>query len=160
MVVSPYSLYSVLFLLWLGGKGKTSEDIAKVMKLKPDTPKQTPLQMLVDPAFSTASKIFIAEGTNVTNTFQGFTDSVDFTQSASIEKINRWIRTATNGKLAQFLDAQDVNPDTLMLLLNVLYFKGLWDRPFDTVHAGKFRNEDGKQVDATFMSDIVSLLFF
>lgn len=154
VVVSPYSLYSVLFVLWIGGNGKTSEDIADVMKVKPQTPKIF-LQSPNHTNFIAASKIYVANGTPITQQFSNFVQVVDFSQPTSVHDINAWITQTTNGKLTQFLDPKEINADTAMLLLNVIYFKGAWSKPFDSVSKGKFHNADNTSVTVQFINDIV-----
>lgn len=154
VVVSPYSLYSVLFLLWLGGKGKTAEDISKVLHIKPGTPRKL-IKTLEDPGMVTASHIYIANGANISNTsFKDFAEIVDFSQESTADKINEWMAKVTNGKLKEFIDPHKLNPKTVMLLLNALYFKGLWQQPFDSVHDGKFTNFDQSESHVMFLSDI------
>ncbi|GFT03474.1 serpin B8, partial [Nephila pilipes] len=55
----------------------------------------------------------------------------DFANNAdkAVKEINDWVKEKTNGKIENLLDQLD--PSTLMVLLNAVYFKGKWEVPFD-----------------------------
>lgn len=42
--------------------------------------------------------------------------------------VNDWVRTRTHGKVDKLLDT--LNPETAMILLNAVYFKGTWKNQF------------------------------
>ena len=44
--------------------------------------------------------------------------------------MNEWVASATNGKIVSVGDGE-VNPSVQALLMNAIYFKGDWFRPFD-----------------------------
>jgi len=51
---------------------------------------------------------------------EGFT--VDFSVKETLDKINMYVKDKTHGKIKQAVDNLDT--DTLMFLLNYIYFKG------------------------------------
>ena len=53
---------------------------------------------------------------------------LDFSDPGSTDAINRWIDEATKGKIDKMLDR--ISPDAVMYLINAIYFKGDWTRPF------------------------------
>ncbi|GFS65685.1 serpin B8, partial [Nephila pilipes] len=55
----------------------------------------------------------------------------DFANNAdeAVKEINDWVKEKTNGKIEKLLD--QLNPSTLLVLLNAVYFKGKWKEPFD-----------------------------
>jgi serpin B len=57
---------------------------------------------------------------------------VDFTtRSAAIrEDINGWVKAQTEGRIQNLLPVGAVTPETRLLLVNALYFKGAWATPF------------------------------
>jgi serine protease inhibitor len=55
--------------------------------------------------------------------------TVDFAQPSAAKSMNDWVSRNTQGKIPQIVDR--TNPDDVMFLLNALYFKGGWSRPFD-----------------------------
>jgi serine protease inhibitor len=55
--------------------------------------------------------------------------SVDFASPAAANAMNNWVSRHTQGKIPTIVDR--TSPDDVMFLLNALYFKGGWSRPFD-----------------------------
>ncbi len=58
--------------------------------------------------------------------------SVDFARGgkAAIEKINSWAGEKTHGMIPE-LFAEELDPQTKLVLLNALYFKGAWAKAFE-----------------------------
>ncbi len=46
-------------------------------------------------------------------------------------RINRWVTTATRGRITELVQAGALTPDTGLLLTNAVYFKGAWRTAFD-----------------------------
>lgn len=46
-------------------------------------------------------------------------------------EVNDWVSKNTRGKITAILQEDDIKPDTILILVNALYFKGLWSKPFD-----------------------------
>ena len=55
--------------------------------------------------------------------------SLDFNSPQATEMINEWVNTNTNGKIEKIVDR--INPQTLLFLINAIYFKGNWQDEFD-----------------------------
>ncbi|PON59070.1 Serpin family [Parasponia andersonii] len=49
----------------------------------------------------------------------------------AIQEINTWVENATKGLIRNLLTCPAVGEDTTLILANILYFKGLWDKQFD-----------------------------
>ncbi|XP_061117821.1 alpha-1-antitrypsin-like isoform X1 [Conger conger] len=59
---------------------------------------------------------------------EGF--STDFSKPEEAkEQINKYVNEKTKGKISELV--QDVDPLTVMYLINYIYFKGKWEIPFD-----------------------------
>lgn len=58
--------------------------------------------------------------------------SLDYTQPASVNAkiINGWVKHWTQGKIPNLLSASALSPTTRLVLVNTLYFKGTWVKPF------------------------------
>jgi serpin B len=78
---------------------------------------------------------------------------VDFTKSSAADAINQWTSQQTNGRIPKLFDQLD--PSTLAVLANAVYFKAAWAQPFeaDNTHPGTFTTEGGAQSTASFMSE-------
>ncbi len=82
--------------------------------------------------------------------------TLDFSARSSLTAINGWVKDATRGTISTILDALD--PSALMYLINAVYFKGEWQRPFtgeDTYEQPFYRRE--VIVGAPFMHQSISL---
>ena len=64
-----------------------------------------------------------------------------------VVEINEWVRLETNNKIENAINW--LKPETLMVLINVVYFKGKWREPFIEVYSKEFTNLSGhsKQVE-------------
>ena len=56
-------------------------------------------------------------------------ERLDFSQAQSIETINNWVETETKGMIPRLLES--LGPETVLLLVNALHFKGEWAHAFD-----------------------------
>lgn len=71
------------------------------------------------------SNAFLETGRQV---FDAEVEPVTFDQ-ATVDRINGWVEDATGGKITEMVGSLD--PNTVMILLNAIYFKGQWRRQFD-----------------------------
>ncbi len=63
--------------------------------------------------------------------FYAKTTELDFDSADAAEAINKWVRDKTNNKIDQMVNPP-INPDTIMFLLNAIYFNGTWEKEFDS----------------------------
>ncbi|XP_074604226.1 uncharacterized protein LOC141857635 [Brevipalpus obovatus] len=77
----------------------------------------------------------------------------DLTKNAIITKLNKWVSQETN-KLIPQMFTEPFGGDTVLILLNVLYFKGLWDRVFEPCKKKQcFHNLDGTKSKVRMMEN-------
>ena len=57
-------------------------------------------------------------------------DTVDFSNAETTSRINEWVSEKTNKMIPKLL-SQNLDKSTVLVLLNAVYFKGLWDEKFD-----------------------------
>ena len=83
--------------------------------------------------------------------YDAVTASVDFGSETSVEEINEWCSYKTKGCIKKILD--EAPGGMRMLLLNALYFKGMWEEPFDKSNTARetFRNADGSETEVEMM---------
>ena len=55
----------------------------------------------------------------------------DFNDGQTMDVINKWASDHTEGMITKVLDESSFNPWAVSYLLNALYFKGVWNEPFD-----------------------------
>ncbi|WP_234736294.1 serpin family protein [Tellurirhabdus bombi] len=161
--VSPLSMHMALGMLLNGANGTTAEEIKKVLKLDDVSlteANQIWQQLLeglpnADPKVTTtlANAIFHDNNfaseagflTSTTDYFKARVAAEDFTNQATVGKINQWASDNTNGKIKKIVN--QIQPNEVLFLLNALYFKGDWkyqfnaeqtqDRPFELVDGGQ-----------------------
>lgn len=78
--------------------------------------------------------------------------ALNFDNKSSVDTINNWVKTNTNGKIEKMVD--ELKRDDVMYLINALYFDAKWQKPFDTkVKASKdaFSLDNGNYTLATYM---------
>jgi len=72
----------------------------------------------LEPAFLTPTQQYYAA--KVTNT--------DFHAPTTVSDINQWVNENTQGKIGPVV--QHLDPLTVLLVINAIYFKGMWAKPF------------------------------
>ena len=72
----------------------------------------------------------------------------------SAQKVNNWCSNKTHGKIDKILDQLD--PKTLMIILNAVYFKGEWSSKFESFVTKKlpFYNLGNEEIKIDTMSQI------
>jgi serpin B len=61
--------------------------------------------------------------------FDAEISGLDFSNQNTIDIINSWVDENTNGKIKEIVD--EIDPLTVMFLINAIYFKGTWTYEFD-----------------------------
>ena len=85
-----------------------------------------------------ANSIWYREGFEVLQEFidanQAFFDAVvralDFADPGAADTMNAWVADKTHGKIEEIIDPP-ISGDTVMFLINAIYFKGTWTYQFD-----------------------------
>ena len=140
LIISPLSIYQVLSLLSNGAKEETLLEMLKTLgsekieELNYINKKileisQTFSTLEIANAIMTKCKPF----TNFLSYAKLYSADVEFLES--VEQVNNWCSERTHGKINKIIE--ELNDQTLMILLNAVYFKGRWVYPFE-----KFNNQD------------------
>ncbi|XP_043842522.1 serpin B4-like isoform X2 [Dromiciops gliroides] len=77
----------------------------------------------------------------VKNIYQAGLEAMDFLHASeeSRGKINSWVENQTNGKIKELFSAGTIDPATVLVLANAIYFKGQW--------AMKFKEENTQETN-------------
>ncbi len=148
LVVSPSSVYLALSLLFNGAKESTQNEMAKLLKLGDEISLERLNQdnlalqtFLSNPdnqvTLSIANSLWVRTGVYI---YPSFIDSLkyfykaeianlDFNNPNSVIVINEWVNKKTNNKIPKIID--ELSPDQVLLLINAIYFKGIWAKQFD-----------------------------
>lgn len=161
--ISPASLAIALNIVYNGAGGETQEAIAKTLELQ-----GTNLQEInqanaelkaslnnPDPKvqLSIANSLWTKESIPfkpeflqlIQNFYQAEVKNLNFSNPTAPSMINNWVNQSTNGKINKIVDV--IEPKTVFLMLNAIYFKGNWTEPFPTeaTQLGPFTLLDGTQ---------------
>lgn len=86
--------------------------------------------------------------------------SVDFLDPATLDAINNWVSEKTHGKIETILDY--IDPLTILILINAVYFKGTWTYEFDPEYTEDlpFYPADGSMIQTATMSQRAEFLYY
>lgn len=92
---------------------------------------------------------FIAVNENI---FKAKTEIADFSKQEGVDSLNNWISDATYGMIKGMIQKEDVI-DSVITLVNAIYFKGYWNEEFDKDLSvkRKFYKENGSSDDVMMM---------
>jgi serpin B len=172
--VSATSLYLALGMLQNAARGQTEQQIAKALQAAglSTADQNAGLAGLVQDLTAAAAKdrITLASANSLwqqrgfairqqfLNTLAKYYRTgvwqVDYQRdnAGAVKAINDWTSQQTAGKIPKLFDRLD--PTTVLVLANAIYFHAAWATPFDTAETtdGTFTAGDGTQVPVKFMS--------
>ena len=167
MFISPLSLSLALAMTSAGAKGQTEEQMRQVLGFGEVTNaemaeyyrKMTEALLSIDPKttvqianaiwtdkYITLKKDFVSD---VTHYYHSETQSADMSSKATINAINQWCANHTNNKITKIMDED--GGGLAVLLINALYFNGIWREKFKDTFEGKFKTLAGTGVPLTMM---------
>ncbi|MDR3252841.1 MAG: serpin family protein [Tannerella sp.] len=160
--VSPLSVSMALNMTLNGARGTTADEMLAALRadgysldeINEYSKSLREALTEVDPStlLSIANSIWYHNVFPVKQTFidlnSSFYDAevrkADFKDKKTVDAINAWCDTKTKGKITKIID--ELSPDAVMLLMNAIYFKGIWKNKFDK---GDTRKEDFTQYDGS-----------
>lgn len=73
-----------------------------------------------------------------------------------VNEVNQWTKKNTNGLIEEILPHRAVDNMTRLVLVNALYFKGVWNEKFNASKTKnhKFHLVNGRSVQAPFMTSL------
>ena len=134
LIISPLSAYQVLSLTSNGAKGKTLQE----MLLALSSSSLNELNEVNIAILNAAKELNSLEIANAVMT--SFIPEEKFSEIAykyestiealkDVDQVNYWCKVKTHEKIKKILDS--IEPNTMMILLNAVYFKGTWTKKFD-----------------------------
>jgi serine protease inhibitor len=133
---SPASLCTVLNVLWIGAGGKTRRLLARTLGLTESCEPSTALlrERKRDAVYRSVTSLWHAAALAVTPGFKTATQDYcnanvhPLPAANAATAINRWLASATDGKIAKVLDR--VGAHVRLLLVNAVHFRARWRYPF------------------------------
>ena len=86
----------------------------------------------------------------LTEIFSAESFSCDLTSKTFVDALNGWVEKNTNGLIQQML-GEPLPEDARLALVNTLYFKNKWEKPFGDRYPGGFYGADGYNKNAPAM---------
>ncbi len=152
MVVSPFSISTVMSMVYAGARGETARQIKKGMAFPHKDRVFYGYRKILnnlkfknkDITLEAANKLFVQSGYTpqadyldlMRKYYQtgpeivNFEKSSDASSSEATELINQWVKEQTNNKISELLPPSGLAPWTRLVLVNAVYFKGYWRNKF------------------------------
>lgn len=179
LLFSPLSIQSALGMVAMGSKGSTMDQlmdllggkkseeelryIRNLQELKSQFGKalQT-IQSTANYTVDSANSLFVQEDYNLLDSlvsdlkdnFGANISITDYTKpEAAADLINTFVAEKTHEKILNLISPDSLNDNTKMVLVNALYFKGMWKEYFDKQETSKrtFHITDKKSIETDFM---------
>jgi serpin B len=177
-VASPYSLAEALLMLELGAKGATAIQIGQALGMEAMSPAEQAgawASLAADleqgatadkVALQDADSVWVQPGFTVQpqylaslrQTFDAGVWKADFAHqpAAAVAAVNEWVSRQTHGKITQLLSAGEVDDQTVLALLNAVYFKAPWRTPLSEEPPATF-HAPGGDVNVPYLSNAGSM---
>jgi serpin B len=171
LFVSPYSVHAALGMTASGARGTTRDELLDALRLSKEGDKALAVGDMgryytaprKDVKLSVANAIWAKQGYNWRPEFRDLQEKrfgsglkeADFVRQPDVERkrINTWVEDQTNKRIKDLLQPSHITPNTTMVLVNAIYFKGNWKTQFDKkkTRDGVFHTADDKRVDVPMM---------
>lgn len=173
LFICPTSISLALSMTYNGADGETKAAMADALKFKDmslDKLNQENLKLKSilenadkDVTLEIANSIWARKGIEFKTDFMernkdyygAHVETLDFTDSKAPKTINGWVKEATHEKIDGIV-GDNIDPNTVMFLINAIYFNGDWTRPFDAKNTTRdvFTNYDSSKSDVDMMYQI------
>jgi len=171
---SPYSVTNALGMVLMGAAGDSAAQLSRVLPGGSNHPGVLDRYMLeISPAlnkiqsnvtFRSANRMWLNEAmarsiepiysqmTRVYYKSDAALQNFDNPELAA-KSINQWIEVRTGGQISNMLSSQQLSSNPPMVLVNAVYFKGLWRTPFSKAGTddASFTLADGRAMQVPTM---------
>ena len=168
---SPFSVRTALGMTYAGARGETAREMREALRLRlPDEELHLAFAQTIkglraagEVEVAVANSLWSQEGSPLEAAFLdlvgrhygGGANPVDFRRKAEDARttINRWVEAKTRRRIQDLIPPGGVDGETRLVLVNAVYFKGLWADSFrkEATREEAFRLEGGGTVRAPLM---------
>ena len=176
--MSPFSISTALAMTYLGADGNTKEQLGIGMQI---ISYKNPIELFknlnerlfnqqtadgyvlrqANKLYGDKETTFKADFLNgVRKYFHSPLSKVDFSLDSTREDINLWVAEKTEQKIKNLLAEGDLH-DAIMVLINAIYFKASWLKPFDASFTSKreFHMTPSRSINVDVMTHAVAKKF-
>lgn len=114
------------------------------------------------------TKVYVDQDVSVNQRFSSIAshyyladvESLNFNDArSSAQKINQWVGETTKGHIRDLVTEDSVS-NSIILLINALYFEGTWRFGFNKTRQGAFFTAPGKKVEKSFVEQTGMFYYF
>ena len=170
IMISPLSISVALAMAYNGAEREAKQEIEEALRVAGLTPEDInasystlirALQSLdPDVVLEIANAIYYADFFQIKSDFlqinqtnyDAEVSALDFGLPSAVETINGWVANKTHNKILSIID--DLSDDARMVLLNAIYFNGIWSKKFDEegTKLRNFKKADGSNIEVPMMN--------
>jgi serine protease inhibitor len=174
VIISPLSISCALSMTLNGANGATRDVMLEALRVNGLTPEiiNNSYRDLSQALLTVDKRVLISIANSVwseknfavkipfknilTDYYNAESKSFDITDPVAYQEINSWIEDKTNGLIKNMLSGLEDN--TVMLLVNAIYFKGKWKSQFDKANTagGTFYKTDGTTIEVPMMKQVAN----
>ncbi|CAC5398707.1 unnamed protein product [Mytilus coruscus] len=181
--LSPYSITAAFLLLMIGASGRSKQQISSALfqnslyseeqKLKfyKSLHSQLTQKAGVNVSFASANRLFVSDQLTVLQNVQdnakryfGADISLkNFIESKeSADEMNRWVSEQTDGKIKDLIKEKWLDQNTVMFIINAIYFKATWEKQFSPkkTQNGTFYLPNNKTIEVEMMRNTLFIPYF
>jgi serpin B len=158
ITISPYSIFTCLSLVQFGCKGKTLDEFKNIMHYEKSEilPNISKLNMTINEHSCCKTCNFIFSQTPLKKSYTSqIKNLATISDGIDIDKINNIVDEITNHLIPHAISEDMINENSVVILMNVIYFKCNWLQQFDkkytktgkfnSIRDGEFMNQYGSQ---------------
>ena len=169
IMISPLSISVAFAMAYNGADSDTKTEMEKALKLNGLTTEEinNAYKILInglqdldkDVVFEIANSIFYTNSFSVKsnfletnkNIYNAEVEKLDFLSPSAVKHINDWVANKTNNKITKIIN--QLSPLDRMVLLNAIYFNGIWTNKFDEkgTKLFGFQKADGSIIEIPMM---------
>jgi serine protease inhibitor len=178
VIISPLSISCALSMTLNGANGATRDAMLEALRVNGLTSEiiNNSYKNLTEALLNIDKRVLISIANSVwaeknfevkipfknalTDYYNADAKSFDINDPLAYKDINTWIENKTNGLIKDMLDK--LNDNTVMLLVNAIYFKGKWKSQFDKEKTSEktFYKNDGMTTEVPMMKQVSDFKIF
>jgi serine protease inhibitor len=164
LFISPLSITLALALLYNGADGVTKQELAEILGIQNIELEEanTTFAVIRDELEKHRGQVNLSIGNSLwaqkellfkqdflhksNNFYSTEVFNINFADSEALLIINDWVKNKTNGKINKIVSSGDIDANTILILLNAIYFQGTWRHQFSKANTKEapFILSDGK----------------